>query len=175
MKQDSIRRVQGRCQEIVNVLSIAGSLCTQRFRISLDYWAVPSFILCRARSHSWHPSPSTVTQGNTHPLYPGKILQRMSGDVMRIFLASISTCLQFLIAMSRHTKEDMKGWSIRILGTSPLDLCSGITRPVIFKEDQFVVAVWIWLLAGPLLSVVVLSCVCVTQGQRRRSFDTVHT
>ncbi len=65
---------------------------------------------------------------------------------------------------------------MRILGTSPLDLCIGITRPAIFKEDQFVVAILISLnLAigidiGSILSVMVLSCVFVTKSQRRSFF-----
>lgn len=106
MKRHSIGSVHEVCRGIVNVLSKAGSLYTPRFSISLDYWAVPSFIPCRDRSHSWHPSPSTVTQGNTHPLNPGEKLQRMCEDGMWIFLASISTSLAwFLIAMSRHTKD----------------------------------------------------------------------
>lgn len=57
------------------------------------------------RLHSWHPSLSTVTQGKAHLLNPGTILQRMSDDVIWIFLASISTGLALVFNSNEQTQQ----------------------------------------------------------------------
>lgn len=58
----------------------------QCFRINLDYWGVPSFFFYSAEpDRSWHPSPSTVTQGNT----PSLFWQDTSKDVCGCYVNTI--------------------------------------------------------------------------------------